>query len=319
MVKLVMLDPAAPERLARIAAFLPAGWELATAASRAPEDQLAALSGARFAITGDVLVSAAMMAVPGLQAVHKWGVGYDNIDCEAARARGVRVLRTTGSNAVAVAETALGMMLALERNIVRGHVALRGGDWAKSALAPTSGTLSGKVVGIVGLGHIGRALAGLLRGFGCTVLYSQRTRLDAEREAALGVRFVALDALLSQADVVSLHCPLTPETAGMIGAAALARMKPTALLVNLARGGVVDEEALADAIEAGALRGAATDVFATEPMTPGHRLSRLDRVIVTPHLGAISTDSFAPTLRRMIGNLASLAAGAEPPEGDVVV
>ncbi|QDL93538.1 3-phosphoglycerate dehydrogenase [Paroceanicella profunda] len=314
-----MLDPVAPERLARVAALLPEGWEIGTAASRAPRDQLAALTGARFAITGDVPVTAAMMEVPGLAAVHKWGVGYDNIDCDAARAHGVRVLRTTGSNAVAVAETALGMMLALERNIVRGHVALRGGAWAKGALAPTSGTLSGKVVGIVGLGHIGTALARLLRGFGCGLLYTKRRRLPAAEEAALGVRYVPLDTLLAEADVVSLHCALTPDTTGLIGAAALSRMKPGALLVNLARGGVVDEEALADAIEAGALRGAATDVFAVEPMTPGHRLARLDRVIVTPHLGAVSAESFEPTLRRIFVNLAAIARGAAPPEHDVVV
>ena len=272
MTTVVMLDPAAPDRMERVAAFLPEGWRLITAASRAAEDQLAALQGARYAITGDAPVSAAMMAVPGLKAVHKWGVGYDGIDLEAASRHGVRVLRTTGSNAVAVAETTLGLILAVNRNLVRGHVGIGSGEWLKGALAPSSMRLSGRTVGIVGMGYIGKALVSLLRGLGCTVLYTKRSPLPTQEEAELGIRFATLPDLLAAADVVTLNCELNASTRNLIGRDELALMKPDAILINAARGGVLDEQALADAIRGNRLRGAGIDVFAAEPILPDNPL-----------------------------------------------
>jgi len=319
MTLLVILDPMAPERLDRLRPFLPDGWTVATAASRAESDQLKALEGASFAISADVPVTARMMATPGLRAIHKWGVGYDNIDCDAARAEGVRVMRTTGSNAVTVAETALGMILAMNRNIVRGHVGILEGKWLKGELSATSSRLSGKTVGIVGLGYIGKTLARLLSGFGCTVLYTKRTPLSREEEAELGVHAATLDELLSRSDVVSLHCALNEETQNLIDREALARMKPGSLLVNLARGGVVVEADLAEAVASGHIRGAAVDVFAIEPIEPGNPLLGLDRVLLTPHIGAISADGFAPSVKRMMANMLAVAEGREPPEMDIVV
>jgi len=319
MTIVVMLDPAMPDRLERIAAFLPGGWSLTAAASLSPEDQLAAIRGAEFAITGDVPVTAEMMAAPGLKAVHKWGVGYDGIDLEAARQNGVRVLRTTGSNAVTVAETTLGLILSVNRNLVRGHVGILGGDWLKGSLAPTSMTLSGKTVGIVGMGYIGKALVRLLRGFGCTVIYTKRSPLPAEEEAELGIRFAPLAELLAAADVVTLNCELNASTRGMIGPEQLALMKPSAILINAARGGVLDEQALADAIKGGRLRGAGIDVFAAEPIQPGNPLLGLDRVVLTPHIAAISADSFATSLTRMFGNLQAIDSGEPPREIDILV
>ena len=319
MSRLILLDPATPERLARVRPFLPDGWDLGTTASRDPADQVAALAGAQYAITGDVPVTAAMMAVPGFRAVHKWGVGIDNIDLAAARAHGVRVFRTTGSNAVAVAETTLGLILALGRNLVRGHEGIRDGRWRKGELSPSSMTLSGKTVGIVGLGHIGQALARLLAGFGCRILYTKRTPLPADREAALGVQFAALDVLLAEADVVTLNCELNDSTRNLIDAARLARMKPTALLVNVARGGVLVEADLAAAIRGGQIAGAAVDVFGVEPIAPDNPLHNLDRVILTPHVGAISADSFAPNLSRMMANLLAVETGTSPRASDIVV
>ncbi|PZX56327.1 D-3-phosphoglycerate dehydrogenase [Cereibacter changlensis] len=319
MTTVVMLDPAAPDRMERVAAFLPEGWRLTTAASRAAEDQLAALQGARYAITGDVPVSAAMMAAPGLKAVHKWGVGYDGIDLEAASRHGVRVLRTTGSNAVAVAETTLGLILAVNRNLVRGHVGIGSGEWLKGALAPNSMKLSGRTVGIVGMGYIGKALVRLLRGFGCTVLYTKRSPLAAEEEAELGIRFAALPDLLAAADVVTLNCELNASTRNLIGRDELALMKPDAILINAARGGVLDEQALADAIRENRLRGAGIDVFAAEPITPDNPLLGFDRVVLTPHIAAISADSFATSLTRMMENLQAIDRGAAPRDIDILV
>lgn len=319
MTKLVMLDPATPERLERLQQFLPDGWHIATAASRGAEDQLAALQGADFAVTGDVPVTPAMFAAPGLRAVHKWGVGYDNIDLPAAQAHGVRVFRTTGSNAVAVAETTLGMILAVNRNLVRGHVGISGGTWRKGELAPSSMTLSGKTVGIIGMGYIGMALARLLRGFGCRVLYTKRTPLSAAEQAESGAEFAPLDELLGASDIVTLNCELNDSTRNLIDKDALARMKPGAVLVNAARGGILVEADLAEAITSGHLRGAAIDVFAVEPITPDNPLIGLDRVIVTPHLGAISADNFAPTVTRMIANLKAVEDGTPPRDIDILV
>lgn len=314
----VLLDPAAPDRLERIAAFLPEGWRIATAASRAPEDQRAALEGAQFAITGDVPVTAEMMAVPGLRAVHKWGVGYDGIDLEAARREGVRVLRTTGSNAVAVAETTLGLILSVNRNLMRGHVGIREGEWLKGALAPSSMTLSGRVVGIVGMGYIGKALARMLRAFGVTILYTKRSPLEAAEEAELGIRFAALDELLAAADVVTLNCELNASTRGMIGREQIALMKRDAILINAARGGVLDEAALAEAIREERLRGAGIDVFAQEPIRADNPLRGLERVVLTPHIAAISADSFATGLTRIFDNLRAVSEGRAPREIDVL-
>lgn len=319
MTQLVILDPVSEDRLERFASHLPDGWRLKNAASRTPEDQVAALAGSDFAITADVPVTAEMMAVPGLRAVHKWGVGYDNIDCDAAKANGVRVFRTTGSNAVSVAETALGLILALNRNLIRGHRAVLEGRWPKSELGATSMRLSGKTVGIVGLGYVGTALARLLGGFGCEIVYTGRTRRDAETEAALGVRFTSLEELLRSADVVSLNCSLNEDTRAMINARTLALMKRGALLVNVARGGIVVEADLAGALKSGHLRGAASDVYMEEPATPDNPLIGLETAINTPHIAAVSADTFEPSVKRMIGNLLALHEGRDLPEMDVLV
>lgn len=320
--RIVLLDPATPDPIARFAAHVPGEFELTTAASRDPADQLAAIRDADFAITGGVPVTPEMMragAASRLKAVHKWGVGYDNIDIDTAREVGVRVLRTTGSNAVAVAETAVALILAAQRNIVAGHVGLLEGEWAKGRLSPTCTLIANKTVGLIGLGAIGVAVARMLGGFGCRILYTKPHPLSADEEAALGVTHVPLDVLLAEADIVSLHCALTPETARLIDAAALAAMKPGAYLVNTARGGVLDEDALAEAILSGHLGGAALDVFDEEPLPPGHRLIGLPRVVVTPHIAALAAESHGPTIERMIRNLADLAAGREPAALDVVV
>lgn len=319
MVLLVMLDPQTPERLERLLPFLPKGWQVKSAVSLSPKDQLAALQGADFAITGDVPVTEQMMAVPGLVAVHKWGVGYDNINLEAARAHGVKVLRTTGSNAVTVAETTLGLILAVSRNLMRGHTGIREGKWRKSEVAPSSLTLSGRTVGIVGFGSIGKALARLLSGFGCQIIYTKRNPIDPAEAEALGVRFAPLDQLLAEADVVTLNCELNDSTRNLIDAARLAQMKPGAILINAARGGVVVEADLAEALRSGHLRGAAADVFSVEPITPDNPLLGLDQMVLTPHLAALSADGYAPSVTRMIENFRALHERRPPREGDLLV
>ncbi|MCQ0971136.1 2-hydroxyacid dehydrogenase [Paracoccus sp. TK19116] len=320
MTRILLLDPATPERLARMRDFLPDGWTIDATPTRDLGDQLKAIQGADLVIVSDVPMGEDLMTTPGLRAVHKWGVGYDGIALEAARRAGVRVMRTTGSNAITVAETTLGLILAVNRNIVRGHVGIREGGWPKGELAATSMKLSGGTVGIIGMGYIGKALARMLRGFGCKVLYSKRTPLAAEEEAEIGATFRPLDAMLAEADVITLNCDLNESTRNLIDRDKLALMKPDAILVNAARGGVLVEADLADAIREGRLRGAGIDVFSIEPIRQDNPLMGLDRVVLTPHIAAISADGFPASVKRMFENFQAVIDNRPfPREIDVLV
>jgi len=264
-------------------------------------------------VTADILAAA-----PRLRLLHKWGVGIDNVDLDAARAQGVAVARTTGSNAVPVAEFAVGLMLALGRSIPRADASTKAGGWDKQGQWRRSRLLGGKTVGIIGFGAIGRMVARRLAGFEVTLLYHSRRRLDAGEEAALGVAWRELDELLAECDVVTLHCPLTPQTVGLIGAPQLARMKPGALLINTARGGVVDEAALVAALRSGHLGGAAVDVFDMEPPPPDHPLLSCDNVIVTPHCAATAYENSERSVRHWLANIERVARGEPIPERDLV-
>lgn len=318
----VILDPFSPDKLERFAALVPAGFAVRTAAGRDRADQLEAVKGASYLVTADMPVDAEMMRIgvaDRLVAVHKWGVGYDNIAVDAARPLGVRVLRTTGSNALPVAETAVAMMLAVLRGVVAGHVGMQTGEWGKWTVGPGCATLTGKTVGLIGLGYIGKRAARLLRGFDCRVLYAKPTPLPVDEARALGVEHVPLGRLLAESDIVSLHCALTPQTANIINAESLAAMKDGAILVNTARGGIASEAAVADALASGKLKAAAFDVFDVEPIRPDNPLLTAPNAIVTPHIAAMSADNYAPTVTRMMNNLAALSRGEEPPALDIVV
>ncbi|WP_232678031.1 phosphoglycerate dehydrogenase [Nocardioides sp. R-C-SC26] len=220
-----------------------------------------------------------------LRVVARAGVGLDNVDVRAATQHGVMVVNAPTSNIVSAAELAVALMLAAARHVSPAHAALRAGQWRRSAF--TGIELYEKTVGIVGLGRIGVLVAQRLAAFGMTVI-AYDPYVQAGRAAQAGVRLVDLDTLLAEADFMSVHLPKTPETVGLIGADELARAKPELVLVNAARGGIVDEEALYDALVSGQITAAGLDVFASEPCTDSP-LFELDNVVATPHLGA-STD-----------------------------
>ena len=318
---IVLLDMTTPERADRMRALIPPGFVLTHGTARGEEHMKEIIADADYAIAGQVAVSGDVLrAARRLKLLQKWGVGVDNIDLDAAKALGIKVARTTGSNAVPVAEFTLGLMLSALRYIGHSHAQLTKGHWTTSAHLPgDTYTLSGKTVGIVGMGAIGKNVAKLLKGFGCSILYAKRQQLDAGEETALDVAYVSLPELLAQSDVVSLHCPLTPETANLIDAAAFAAMKKTAVLVNVARGGVVDEAALIAALRARTIAGAAMDVFSIEPLPADSELLTLDNLLVTPHLAAIASDNFAPTVKRMFANMLHVSRGEPVPERDLVV
>ena len=234
-------------------------------------------------VTGDVLRKTTTLRV-----VVRAGTGLDNVDVAVAKERGIAVLNTPNANSVSVAELVFATWLAFERHVVDAAHSLRQGAWEKTKFAGHE--IAGRRLGLIGFGRIAREVATRARAFGVEV-WGHDPLLAAWPAEFSWARNVSLDELLAGADVVSLHVPLLPETRGMIGAAELSRMKPGALLINCARGGVVDEAALEPALGAGKLRGAILDVFATEPAAADHPLLKLPNVLALPHLGASTAEA----------------------------
>jgi D-3-phosphoglycerate dehydrogenase / 2-oxoglutarate reductase len=224
----------------------------------------------------------ALAQAPNLRVVARAGVGLDNVDVEAATKAGVMVVNAPSSNTVSAAEHAVGLLLAVARNVPQAMASLKAGEWQRSRF--TGVELYGKVAGVLGLGRIGELVAQRLAGF-CLQVIAYDPYVPTARAAQLGVRLVALEDLLAEADFISVHLPKTAETTGLIGERELRLVKPGVLIVNAARGGIVDENALALALKDGRVGGAGIDVFATEPPADSPLLAFPD-VVVTPHLGA---------------------------------
>ena len=227
----------------------------------------------------------AIAAAKGLKVIARAGVGLDNVEIPAATAAGVMVVNAPTSNIVSAAELAIGLLLASARFISPAHAALRNGKWARSKY--TGAELFEKTLGIVGFGRIGQLVAARMQAFGMDVV-AYDPYLQPARAAQLNVRLVELDELLKISDFITIHLPKTKETANLIGTDALKKVKPSVRIINAARGGVLDEAALYEALKEGRVGGAGLDVFATEPCTDSP-LFELDNVVATPHLGA-STD-----------------------------
>jgi D-3-phosphoglycerate dehydrogenase len=247
-------------------------------------------------------------AADALQVIARYGVGVDAVDLDAAQERGIIVTNTPGANTVSVAELTVALILALARRLLEAVQATRQGQWPRlSGL-----TLQGKVIGLVGFGAIGQQVARRLSAFDCTLLAYDPFPSEA-RAGELGVRLLPLEELLPQAEVLSLHCPATPETRGLVNEAFLDKMKPGALLVNTARGELVDEPALLHALQSGKLGGAAMDVFSRQPPPADHPLLSLPQVIVTPHMGAHTDGAIAAMGEGALENCLAVLRGQPPP------
>ena len=252
-------------------------------------------------LTAEIIGSA-----PRLRLIQKIGVGVNTIDVDAARRRGVAVCNMPGTNTQAVAEMTLLLMLGALRRANRLDAAARAAWRLPPVFQDQSGEVHGRTVGLVGYGAVPRRLAPVLRALGARVLYaSRRPKPDAAGERA------PLDALLRTSDVVSLHVPLAPDTARLIDARAIARMKPGAVLVNTARGGLVDEAALVDALRTGRLGAAGLDVFETEPADVGNPLFDLDNVVCSPHVAWLTRETLERSLATAAENCRRLAAGED--------
>ena len=241
----------------------------------------------------DYIDQAVIQSARRLRVIARYGVGFDRVDVPAATARGIVVTNTPGANSTAVAELSIGLMLALGRSICLADRATRRGEWPRY---PGIG-LRGKIVGLVGFGAVGREVASRLMAFGCRILVSD-PQISYEVAKAAGVELVRLEELLALSDFVSLHASLNPESERMVDRAFLAAMKRGAFLVNTARGELIMESALKDAIEKGHLRGAALDCFTQEPPRTDHPFFGMDQVLVTPHM-ASHTDEAVDAMGRM--------------------
>ncbi len=249
-----------------------------------------------------------IQAAPSLKLIQKIGVGVNTIDLDTAKKQGVAVANMPGTNSQAVAEQTLMLMLSALRRTVEFDQQTRAGKGWRMApdVFDQVGEIAGRTVGLVGYGAIPRVLASVLKALGAEVIY---TATRPKRDAV--GRFCSIDELLERADIVSLHIPLTPETDKIINANALARMKPGAILVNTARGGLVDEAALVEALTSGQLRAAGLDVFAQEPVDPGNPLLALDNVVLAPHAAWLTPETLARSIGVAIENCRRVRDGED--------
>ena len=237
---------------------------------------------------------------PGLRLLSIWGTGTDNVDLAAAARHGVTVTNTPGVSAVSIAEHSLALMLAVARQIPQIDAQTRQGQWPRGGVTQ----MHGKTLGVIGLGAIGRQFARIATGIGMRVI-----AWTMHPNPALGFTLVDRNELLRTSDVVSLHLRLSPQTKGFLGPRELALLKPTAILVNTARGALVDEAALLEALRSSAIAGAGLDVFETEPLPPGHPFTTLPNVVLTPHSGGVTPEALEAGLQLSVDNIWSFLSG----------
>ncbi|MCP8615666.1 2-hydroxyacid dehydrogenase [Salirhabdus salicampi] len=254
------------------------------------------------------------------QFIQKLGAGVNNIDINGANTRAIPVANTSGLNATAVAELTITLMLASLRHVITAHNQITNeGVWLKTGLRDFSYQLTGKNVGLIGLGNIGRKVAQLTKGFDCNILYYDTRRLSFKEEETLQVNYCSLDRLLTESDVVSLHVPRIKETYHLINEERLNLMKPTSVLINTCRGGVVDEEALYEALYSKKILAAGLDVFEKEPINQGHNLASLPNVILTPHFGGGTVEAMELVASKACKNIvAYVEQGKFADEKDIV-
>lgn len=249
---------------------------------------------------------------PGLKMILRWGAGFDSVDIQAAGERGIYVTNTPGANANAVSELAVMLMLAVGRKLLCHTESLRSGVWSKNTFLNSSFCLHNKLVGVVGGGHIGRQVAAKVQAFGARVQYYDPYRLSPQLEQSSGMTYVPLAELLRTSDIITLHVPLLDSTRHMIGSQELQSMKSGAILINTARGGLVDDTALAAAVRTGHLSGAGLDGVEREPLSADDELLQDPNIIVTPHIGGGTADLGDIILPMLTEDITAFAAGKEP-------
>lgn len=317
--RVAFLDQVHPSIASLVTAVAPPDWELAFLASLEAGRRDAALRETEVMfIIGAGIDAPLLAAAPRLRFVQKLGAGTDRIDKDACARHGVTVARLQAGNAIPVAEHTIMLMLAALRRLPYFDRRTREGHWLKEEGRGTQRQLAGKVVGLIGFGAIGREVAKRLQGFDVRLIYYDPFPAPADAVSGLSITRCELDDLLRNADVISLHLPLLPETRNLLDRERLALLKPGATLINCARGGLVDEAALADALDRSALHAAALDTFQTEPPGPSPLFGR-DDVVVTPHLAGATYENFEIVFRRGMDNVARFFAGTPLVPSEIVV
>jgi D-3-phosphoglycerate dehydrogenase len=310
-------------RFETVGSEVPEGWEFEFLTSQGEDDIIAACRNADFLLlpsTYPRVSSRIIENIPSVCLIQMGGSGYDQVDIDAAAGLNLPVANTRGENALAVAEFAIGLLIALQRRVLMADREIKAGRYGKvREILLTGGVpeVHGTRLGLVGLGAIGRHVARLAGTLGAEVGYHTPGRKSVELERELGVTYQSWEELLSSSDAVSLHVPLNDRTRGLIGRRELGLMRSGALIINTARGEVIDQAALAEALASGHLGGAAIDTLAPEPPSPDHPLlllpqPALAKLILTPHLAGVTTGSFRRMLRSALQNMQDVAAGGEP-------
>lgn len=314
--KIALTGPYNPNTRKLLYESVPDGFEIYDVPSAAEYEKL---KEADYIIIRTIKLAAEDLSeATHLKGIQKWGAGYDTLDVPGISARNIPILVCSGVNAEPVAEMTVLHMLAILRNLLPLNEKLRTNQWCKDEYASKSWLLEGKMVGLVGLGNIGRKVARILQGFGAQVHYYDTFRIPEEEERELGIRYVSFDELLTESDIVSIHVPLTETTRHMIGEAQLSMMKPTAILINTSRGGIVDEQALAQALKQQQILGAGLDAFAQEPPGLDCPFFQMDNVVLTPHSGGNTVDNDLNMIRRCFENIVALEQGKAVRKRDAV-
>lgn len=256
---------------------------------------------------------AVMERNPKLRMILRWGAGFDSVDIQAASERGIFVTNTPGANANAVSELAVMLMLAVNRKLLCHIRSLERGEWSKNTYLDRSFCLNNKLVGIVGGGNIGRQVALKVQAFGAKIQYYDPYRLPPEWEEYYHMTYVSLDVLIETSDIVTLHVPLLDSTRHMLGEKEIERMKNGAIIINTARGGLVDDVALAKAVRSGKLAGAGLDGVEREPLPAGDELLEDPNIIVTPHVGGGTADLSDVIIPMLLADITAEAGGQQPP------
>ena len=317
---IAFLTPMAPVTLEAVRQLLPPACTIAFAQTSTKAEQLKLLADADVVmIAGTFIEGDVIRQAPRLKMIQKWGIGVDKIDLLAAKERNVLVAITSGATSIPVSEHTLLLMLAVSRRLPLAHRSLGQGQWMAADLRTVCSKLDGKTVGLFGFGGIAQQVAKRLKGFDVDVMYHSRTRVASDIEARLQARYVDFDTLVANSDILSLHAPLSPQTHHRFNADIFAKMKRGAILINTARGELIDEPALIRALQQGQLSGAGLDTFEAEPPSAENPLFQMDQVVVTPHSAGGVYDNLPNLVGHMFRNIELFQRGLPIPEADLMV
>ncbi len=283
------------------------------------EEQYNRLRNAEYAILRTYKINRdTINKCPNLKFIQRWGVGYDSVDVAAAGERNIKVAVTSGINSVPVAEYAVMLMLSVYRNIVTIHNNVVNGNWRVNGIIDRSYTLSGKKIGLIGLGSIGKNVAKIVQAFEAEVYYYDVFRMPEEEEKNLNIKYMELNDILNESDIISLHLPLTESTKNLIDKNTISLMKETAIIINTSRGGIINEEDLYEALINNKILGAGIDVFENEPISPENKLINLNNVVLSSHNAGNTTDNSINMAKRCVENIFKVSRSEEIIKGDLV-